>query len=57
MEQIATPKAWVLDITIVETLLDELQIREEVIDYVKEASRQVAHCWHSVRTSRCAITP
>lgn len=42
MEQIATSNAWVLDITVVESLLDELQICDAVIDYVKEAARQVA---------------
>ncbi|MEO6906607.1 MAG: acyltransferase domain-containing protein [Abditibacteriaceae bacterium] len=43
MVQTITSKfKWVLDITAVETLLRKLQIRDEVINYVCRASREVA---------------
>jgi len=42
MPEIINPHDWILDSTTVGKLLRELQIRDEVIEYVSEASRQVA---------------
>lgn len=41
-QTMVSQNGWVLNAMAVEGLLDELQIRDEVIDYVKDASRQVA---------------
>jgi hypothetical protein len=45
---LTTKYSWVFDTTKVESLLQELQLRNEVIDYILEASRQIAQSDNSL---------